>query len=274
MPATGRPLPLSHALVLGLLHGPAELLPISSSGHVTLGPWLLRWPYAELDGDLRKSFEVALHAGTALALLIGLREDLRATARDLDRRRLTLLALSFGPPAAIGYALEGPIERRLGTPATIAAGLVAGSLAMALADRRPQRRTRAEAGWRDALALGAAQASALVPGVSRNGATLAAARLRGFTRTDANALSWDVALPVIVGATSLKGLRLAQRGIPPRTGATLALGAGASFASTLAATWVVRRIARERRLAPYAAYRVAVAGLVTARLARDRRART
>jgi len=127
-------LPLSHAVALGLLHGPAELLPISSSGHVTLVPWLLGWPYAELDPGLRKSFEVALHAGTAAALLVALRAEVDEAVRGLDRRRATLLALSFLPPAILAYALEGPIERRLGTPPTIAAGLLAGSAAMALSN--------------------------------------------------------------------------------------------------------------------------------------------
>jgi undecaprenyl-diphosphatase len=264
------PLPLRHALLLGLLHGPAELLPVSSSGHVTLVPWLARWPYAGLDADLRKSFEVALHAGTAAALLIGLRDEVGEAARGLDRRRATLIALSLVPPALVGYALERPIERRLGTPGTIAAGLALGSLAMALADRRPQRRLRAQADWRDALALGVAQSFALIPGVSRNGATLAAARLRGFTREDANVLSRHAALPVIVGATMLKGARLWQRGIPPRTGATLALGAGASFASTLASTWLIRQVERDRSLAPYAGYRLALALVVARRLLNPR----
>lgn len=266
--AKPRALPLGHALALGVLHGPAELLPISSSGHVTLVPWLARWPYAGLDAEMRKSFEVALHAGTAAALLIGLRDEVDEAARGLDRRRISLIVLSFAPPAIAGSTLERPIERRLGTPATIAAGLALGSIAMAIADCRPQRRTRDEADWRDALALGLAQACALVPGVSRNGATLAAARLRGFTREDANALSRHAALPVIVGASLLKGIRLWQRGIPPHEHATLALGAAASFASTLGSTWLIRQVERDRSLAPYAAYRLALSGVVASRLRR------
>src|SRR5204863_4758752 len=84
-------LPLRHALALGLLHGPAELLPVSSSGHVTLVPWLAGWPYAELDGELRKAFEVALHAGTAAALLVALRDEVR----EVTPRRVALVAGSF-----------------------------------------------------------------------------------------------------------------------------------------------------------------------------------
>src|ERR1700761_106098 len=98
---------VSEALVLGALHGPAELLPISSSGHVELVPWLLGWRYTELDDELRKSFEVALHAGTAAALLVTLRGEVSDAAHGLDARRLTFIALSFVPPAVVGYTFEG-----------------------------------------------------------------------------------------------------------------------------------------------------------------------
>ncbi len=261
-------LPLREAFALGVLHGPAELLPISSSGHVALVPWLAGWRYAELEPDLRKAFEVALHAGTAAALLIGLRDEVSEAARGLDRRRVTLVVLSFAPAGALAFLLEKPIERHLGTPATVAAGLAVGSIAMALADRAPQLRDREQTTVVDALALGLAQACALVPGISRNGATLAAARWRGFTREDANVLSRHVALPLIAAATALKGTRLLRRGLPPRTGAAFALGTGASFVSTLGSTWLIRQVERDRSLAPYAAYRLGLAALVAGRLRR------
>ena len=123
--------PLAEAIALGVLHGPAELLPISSSGHISLVPWLLGWRYGELEPELRKAFEIALHAGTAAALLITLRGEVGEAMLGLDRRRLALLALSFLPPAVVGFTLERPIERRLGTPGTVAAGLLVGSAAMA-----------------------------------------------------------------------------------------------------------------------------------------------
>jgi undecaprenyl-diphosphatase len=261
-------LSLSEALVLGTLHGPAELLPISSSGHVTLVPWLLGWDYDSLDPELRKSFEVALHAGTAAALLLTLRAEVHDALNAMTPRLVGLIALSFAPPAAAGYKLERVIESRFGTPPTIAAGLVCGSLVMALADRMPQLRSSREAGARDALYLGLAQACALIPGVSRNGATLAAARLRRFTREDANRLSRHVALPVIAGATMLKGVRLARRGLPRGTGLPFAVGAGASFVSTLGSTWLIRQVERDRSLLPYAAYRMALAAVVLRRLRR------
>jgi undecaprenyl-diphosphatase len=265
-PAPDARLKLSHAIALGMLHGPAELLPVSSSAHTTLVPWLLGWSYPDLDPELRKAFEVALHAGTAAALLVGLRDEVAEAARGLDRRRLTLVIGSFVPPAIVGYTLERPIERRLGTPETIAVGLAAGAAAMWVADgRAPRRRARTEAGVADALALGLAQACALVPGVSRNGATLTAARARGFRRADANALSRHVALPVIVGATALKGVRLARRGLPPGVAGTFAAGIAAAFASTLASVRLIRAVERDRPLAPYAAYRLALAAVVLRR---------
>ena len=104
--------------------------------------------------------------------------------------------------------------------------------------------------------------------MSRNGATLAAARRRGFTREDANKLSRHVALPVIAGATLLKTVRLARRGLPPRSALPIALGAGASFASTLGSTWLIRQVERDRSLLPYAAYRLGLAAVVVGRLAR------
>src|SRR4051794_28431823 len=124
---------LAEAVALGLLHGPAELLPVSSSGHLTLVPWLARREFPGGDAELRKSFEVALHAGPAAALLVALRGEVGEAARGLDRRRIVLIAGSFAPPAVVGLALERPIERRLGTPATIAAGLLVGAGAVGAA---------------------------------------------------------------------------------------------------------------------------------------------
>ncbi len=261
---------LADALLLGALHGPAELLPISSSGHLTLLPWLAGRDPAARDPEERKAFEVALHAGTAAALLLVLRGEVAEAVVGLDRRRIELVAGSFLPPAVVGLALERPIERRLGTPGTISAGLLLGSAAMLVADRAPRERAAAEAGLADALWLGAAQATALMPGVSRGGATLTAARLRRFRRPDAGELSRHVALPVIVGAVALKGIRLRRRGLPPGAAPVLAAGTAASFASTLAAARLARRIDRDRSLAPYVAYRVALAGLALGRIRRLR----
>lgn len=294
MPSRQR-LSICEAVALGALQGPTELLPVSSSAHTTLIPWLAGRPYPELDPELRKSFEVALHAGAALALALDMRGELIDSARGLTARRIAVIALSLGPPVLAGYTLERTIERRLGGTRTIATGLLAGALAMALADTRPGRETggrprstrarggvrpapgahrrrgrrREDAGPRDGLALGIAQAAALIPGVSRSGATLTAARARGFARADAHALSWHAGLPVIVGASALKAWRLWQRGIPATAGPALAAGAGSAFLSTSASARLLRgpRV-NMRSLLPYALYRCTIAAIAVLRLRR------
>ena len=345
---------IRRAVVLGLVQGPAELLPVSSSAHISLLPWLLGWdrngtggpahgPVDDgagaatgrdggvadqgLDAEMRKTFEIALHAGAAAALLIGQRRLLADELRGLDRRNASVLICSFLPAAVVGYRFERLIEERLCGPRAIAAGLVAGSVAMAATDRRPGKparpparplaclpasrrlwprrlwprrrskawapnalyartsrlpvpgarggsiatrgRGRGEADWRDGLALGLAQAAALAPGVSRNGATLAAARRRGFSRDQANLLSRVVALPIITGATALKAARLRRRGIEPGHTAILATGTAASFVSTLASQRLIGLVERDRALWPYAAYRLTLAAAI---LLKSRRA--
>jgi undecaprenyl-diphosphatase len=256
-----------HAVALGLAHGPTELLPISSSAHTILIPWLANWSYAELDPELRKSFEVALHAGTAAALLVDL--------RSIEAHPTLLIALSFIPPAVVGFTFEQPLQRRFSGPPTIAVGLLLGGVAMALADTRSPSGTRTlqRASTLDALLLGLAQTFALVPGVSRSGAVLTAARARGFSRADSNVLAHRTGLPIILGASALKSGRLLQRSA--RGGArtsdrgsasTLLLGGGTAFLSTLAATRMLRRGRAPARLLPYSLYRCLLAALVISRL--------
>jgi undecaprenyl-diphosphatase len=265
---SGGGLPSGRAIALGIVQGPAELLPVSSSAHIVLIPWLAGWEWDEIDPELRKSFEVALHTGAAAALLIGQRRVILEELRLLDARRVVFLGLSFLPAAIVGYVLERPIERRLGGPRATAYGLLAGAAAMLAADTRPQQRGRGEATLADGLALGVAQAAALVPGVSRNGVTLAAARWRRFSRDQANLLSRTIALPIIVGATALKGGRLAGREMTPELRRSLTLGIAASFASTLASQRLIGLVERDRALWPYAAYRAGLAAAVLLKLRR------
>src|SRR5688500_6016637 len=150
---------LTRALALGLLHGPAELLPVSSSAHAGL---LL----ADVEPSRRKEVEVALHAGTLLALG--------------PPRLEPWLLVATAPAALAGLLFEKPIEERLGTGRGLAAGLVAGAAAMWAADAHGPSHRDGSPTKRDALVLGAAQAAALVPGVSRHGAALTALRARGF----------------------------------------------------------------------------------------------
>src|SRR2546423_11311252 len=116
-----------HALALGLLQGPTELLPVSSSAHTILIPLLADWPYGELEAHVRKSFEVALHVGAALALAFDMRAELAREAERLDARRAFVLALACAPPAYAGAAFERRIEGRMSEPAAAAGGLVAGA---------------------------------------------------------------------------------------------------------------------------------------------------
>ncbi len=239
---------------LGLLQGAAELLPVSSSAHVAAVPWLLRWE--ALEPARQKELEVALHAGALLALapeLLRLLPDPRT------------LALSLAPPVVLGYALERPIEERLGGPAALAGGLLAGAAALVVADRYPPA-SRGQArslprgrssGPAVALALGLAQAAALAPGVSRTGATLAAARALGYSREEASRLSFGIAGPVLAGATALK----AWRGRPWTHWRAPAAGAAAAFASTRVALGVIG-LERRGPLWPYAAERAALAAVL------------
>ena len=256
----GAAIPLGHALALGVLQGPSELLPISSSGHLTLLPWLADWDWPGVDPELRKGFEVTLHGGAAAALVIAFRDQVVPKSA----RRTGLLAISVAPAALLGYLLERPIEQRLGTPPSVAVGLLVGGLFLAVSDESPQTRGRDEVGAPDALWLGLAQAFALHPGVSRGGATLSAARIRGFKRGDAVRLSRELALPVIIGAAVLKGARARSRGVPRAARPPFMVGALASFASTLASSRFLS--AQDNRpLTQYAAYRMALAAAVLAR---------
>ena len=208
-----RPEPVARLSRLGALQGPTELLPVSSSGHLALVPRCSAGRYAELDAELRKSFEVALHAGTAVALLIALRDEVVEVLREMDGARLRATrSRSCRRPSRV-RAASGRSSERLGQRGG-GRGRAGGRRGLAARAGRPARRRGASARGRrlgDALLIGLGQACALVPGVSRNGATLdrrAAARLRAARGR--NRLSRHAALPIIVGAAALKGVRLAR----------------------------------------------------------------
>jgi undecaprenyl-diphosphatase len=268
-PAGNTQLSIPQALLLGALHGPAELLPVSSSGHVSALPWLLGWNYSGLDDEYRKAFEVVLHAGSEAAWLLvpssPVREAVQAVRRD--PRQALLIGLASLPAGVAGLALERPIEQRLGTPGSIALGLLLGSLAMVLADTVPQTREADDVGSGDAIWLGVAQAGGLIPGVSRTGATLSAARLRGFTRGASWRLSARVATPVIAGATALKLARVTRHDLSRAAVGGLLAGGGASFASSLVSSRLVRTLDSRWPLWPFAAYRSALALAIALRSA-------
>ena len=257
-------LTLPHAVALGLVQGATEPLPVSSSAHVGLLPWLLRWPEASLSRARRKELALALHAGTTLAALLAPRRDSPSGLLSLDRRRLALMALASGPAGIAGLLLERPVTRRLSSPGVAALGLAGGALASTLANRRRGRRAAAHATAQDALVIGLTQITALLPGVSRSGVTTAAALARGFSRQDARLLSEAAGLPVLRGA-SLLGVTRATRADAAWRRA-LALGAAASAAAAFVTHGVARRTGHERVPAVLALYRVALALLAVRRL--------
>jgi undecaprenyl-diphosphatase len=205
-------------------------------------PRLLGWEYSELPPDARKTFEVALHAGSAPAVALALRGELL--------RAPHLQALTVLPAAVVGLAFERQIEGRLGGVRSVAIAQIAGGLALLLADRRAERRSHPTAA--DHLAVGVGQAAALIPGVSRMGAALTAARLRGLSRQASADLALRAALPVTVGAGLLKGVRAVQQGVARELRGPAAAGAAAALASAVAAL----PFARSTRWSAVAGYRI------------------
>lgn len=218
-------------MVLGLIQGPAELLPISSSAHARI-----------LGGDVDKTFEVALHAGSLLAFLANFGESTALRAVISPKFAVATVA----PPTVAVLLGQRFIEERLGTPRAMALGLLAGSAALLAAPDGGQR-GRDTATLTDAVLLGLAQATALAPGVSRSAATLATARARGFTPHAAAALSKEALVPVLAAATARKAPSFRLSHLP---------GALAAAGSTALA---LRLIKPPTDLKPFAAYRTALA---------------
>lgn len=229
-----RPRP-SDEVLLGLIQGPAELLPVSSSGHVAAARALL---------GVEVGDEVALHAGSLAALVLGCRAEAFEILRRLTRRRVGMHLLAGGIPAVVGFGVEKTRPRR-----PVVAGLLAGAGLLLAADGAHGTRSRWDAGLVDGAWLGVAQAAALWPGVSRNGATLAVARLRGFAAQEANPLSRELGVPVTLGAVALR-----RGGLTP--------GTAAAFASALATLPVLRMVDRGGPLWPWAAERAGLALLL------------
>ena len=206
------------ALVLGLVQGLTELLPISSSGHLILVPWAAEWTYLEENDRFNQTFDVALHLGTLVAVAAYFWADVvrlvRAWLDSVSRRavdtpdeRIAWFVLVATIPAGLAGLLgEDVIADNLGEPWQIAILLAAGAVLLWLADRRPQERAMGELGLRHAVAMGLAQALALAPGVSRSGITITAGRLMHLDRDGAARFSFLLLLPAVLGAVVLKGV--------------------------------------------------------------------
>ena len=275
-------MPLLHAILLGLTQGLSEFLPISSSGHLLLVPWLFGWDDFTGQGgkDLEKAFDVALHIGTVVALLTYFRRDLKPLARaglrsacrrraeTKDERLFWLLLLSAVPGAVTGALFDGVITEYLGAEWLIGLMLVVFGIVLLLADRLPATRPASGFTTRDAVLMGVAQAVALQPGVSRSGATMSMARWLRFHRDATARLSFLISVPITGGAVAYKvgKLFLVEGGIPQGFGAAFAVGIVTSGLSGFVAVAFLIKLLRTRTFAPFVAYRV-VAGLAVVALA-------
>ena len=274
-------IPVLHAIVLGITQGLSEFLPISSSGHLILVPWLFGWTEltGEANADLNKTFDVALHVGTFLGAIAYFRRDLtrlavagfgslaRRSVRTADERLAWLLLLSSLPGAAVGALLEDFINEELGRIWLIAVMLIVFGLVLALADRLPSDKGEGDYGPREALVMGLAQAAALSPGVSRSGITITAGRFLGFERDAAARLSFLMSIPITGGAALYKGAELAVEGLPPGTAGAFFWGIVASGVTGLAAVWLVLKVVRTQSFRPFVVYRVLAGAAVLAVLA-------
>ena len=259
-----------HAIVLGLVQGLTEFLPISSSGHLILAPWLFGWNDFN-DIEIQRAFDAALHLGTLVAVLFYLRADLVPYVREGLKvvvapkkanktigRRAWLFVLSAVPAGIAGALAENWITEKLGTPALIAISLMLFGVVLVWADRQTGTRDLDSFSTRDALLIGAAQVLALNPGTSRSGITITAARKFGFSRDAAARVSFLMSVPVIGGAVLLKLTKLASDGIPDGLIIPMIVGIVSAGISGWIAMWGMIRLLRSRSFTPFVMYRFVV----------------
>lgn len=254
---------LLKALLLGILQGATEFLPISSSGHLVLVPWWLGWDEPPL------LFDVVVHFGTLMAVLVYFWRDwltfLRAgwaalknrSTQDPDIRLLLLLVLGTIPAALAGYFLESLFESKLSKPSLVAALLLVTAALLVFCERRyrADRRLDTMRPW-DALFVGLAQAVAILPGVSRSGSTLAAGVLRGFSRADAARFSFLLATPIILGAGGKQVFDVLTGGeaVEHDMVGALLVGFAAAAITGYGCIWFLMRLVQRHRLYGFAVY--------------------
>jgi undecaprenyl-diphosphatase len=266
---------LLHALILGALQGFTEVLPISSSAHLILFPWLLGWP----NPDDKLAFDVALHLGTFFALTIYFRRDIiemffntfeAISTRSLDTpaKRLPFLIVAATVPAAIvGKLFEHKLEEIFrSNQLLIASFLIVFGLILGLVDMLGRkRRILDEINTGNALIIGLLQCLALIPGVSRSGITITAGLMLGFTRETAARFSFLMSLPIVAGAALLKTVDIFKHGIPAGEGLPMLIGIVASAITGYISVAFLLRFVQKQSLAPFVWYRVVVgAGLIIA----------
>jgi len=259
-----------HALVLGALQGFTEVLPISSSAHLILVPWLLKWPESGL------TFDVALHLGTFIALTVYFRRDIielifntfdaiRTRSLDTPAKRLPFLIVATTIPAAIiGKLFEQQVEETFrANPLLIASFLIIFGLILGSVDMfGRKRRALDEIKTSNALLIGLLQCLALIPGVSRSGITITGGLLLGFTRESAARFSFLISLPIVAGAALLKAVHIFKHGIPAGEGLPMLVGIAASAITGYISVAFLLRFVQKRSLAPFVWYRVIIGGVL------------
>jgi undecaprenyl-diphosphatase len=262
------------ALLLGVVQGLTEFLPISSSGHLILVPWVLDFHYLEQNPEFNKSFDVALHSGTLVAVVTYFRHDLvkyalgvarsarRRTVETTDERLGWLIVIATIPAAVIGALFESRIEEDLGQPWQIAILLTVFALLLYVADRLPERRDIEGLRWRDAVFVGAAQAIALAPGTSRSGITITAGRAIGLTRAGAARFSFLLLTPITFGAVVYEAIDLAFTGFPPDSAGPFVVGILAAAVSGFAAIWWMLRYLQTHSYDIFVWYRLITAAVI------------
>ncbi|HEV7604508.1 MAG TPA: undecaprenyl-diphosphatase UppP [Candidatus Limnocylindrales bacterium] len=265
---------LFQALVMGIVQGLTEFLPVSSSGHLIVVPFLLGWTDPFINSI---AFSVMLHIGTLGALLVYFRSDWlrlvpaglaairdRSLQADPDRRLAWLLVVATIPAAIAGFLLNDLIVTTFREPGMVAVTLVIGAVVLWLADRWGARTKGVEdVSFPLAIGIGAAQALALVPGISRSGISISAARLAGLDREAAARFSFLMATPIIIGAAvfEVRKLLTGEAGVAIQI-VPLLVGMAASFIAGVLAIDVLLRYLRTRSLTVFVVYRLIVAAVV------------
>jgi undecaprenyl-diphosphatase len=263
------------ALVLGLVQGATELLPISSSGHLILVPWLADWTYLEQSDEFNQTFDVALHLGTLIAVVAYFWHDLgrfvaawfgsiaRRSMSGADERIAWFLFVATIPAVIVGAVGETFIARHLGEPWQIAILLAVFGVVLWVADQRPTRRQMSSLTIRDAVIIGAAQAAALAPGVSRSGITISAGRFLGLDRDAAARVSFLLLVPITLGAVLFEGTKDVVFGdLPAGWQGPFVVGVLAAAASGLVAIVFLLRFVQRHTYTPFVVYRLIVAAIV------------
>jgi undecaprenyl-diphosphatase len=269
-------LPNWQAFILGLVQGATELLPISSSGHLILTPWLGDWRYLSDHEAFNQTFDVALHLGTLLAVVGYFFHDLvglvRAWGSSLASRRIDTheqrlawtIVIATIPAGIAGLALEDAIASRLGDPWQIAILLAVFAGVLWLADRRPATKEMHELSpVKHGLLVGVAQSIALMPGVSRSGITISAGRWLGLNRDAAARLSFLLLVPTVLGAVLLKGVKDVLLGdLPPGWRGPFVVGVLAAWGSCLLAIEWLLRYVRRHTYGLFVVYRLCAAAAI------------